>query len=44
MAEAQALPPDEPAAGISRTLATWRSAHYREVRYARIVASVELVL
>ncbi len=34
MADSQALPPAEPAPGISRTLASWRSAHYREVRYA----------
>ena len=34
MAELRTPPPEEPAAGISRTLAAWRSAHYRDVRYA----------
>jgi aminopeptidase N len=34
MAETNALPPGEPAAGITRALAAWRSAHYREVSYA----------
>jgi aminopeptidase N len=34
MAEPRALPPDEPVAGISCTLAGWRSARYRDVRYS----------
>ena len=46
MAEAQALPPDEPAAGISRELAAWRSAHYRSLRYGlrlRLLPAIERV-
>ena len=34
MAEPSLLPAGEPAAGISRGLAAWRTAHYRDVRYA----------
>lgn len=34
IAEPVPLPPGEPAAGISRALAAWRTAHYRDVRYA----------
>jgi aminopeptidase N len=34
MAEHSPLPGGEPVAGVSRTLAAWRTAHYRDVRYA----------
>ena len=34
MTELRNLPAEEPAEGISRTLAEWRSAHCRDVDYA----------